>query len=434
MRDSRRFVTRTLMCKDHEVAAFTYDVGLGAVVGRVRKMEVGWAPLGCLDRTLTMTSTNLSRWLSDRAVPMSRAGAAALVEALDLSSTEELMLMGLGLSLSDQYWLRPDGLGLGWDDVSLFSRPFSREVGLALVAHDEGSRTVAVRAVRDDKVVISSSPDVALNGNLPKRWERVGDEARLVKSGSAPNLMMEPYCEVAATRLCEEVLGPDEFVPYRLEPPSDGAGVRPSSCPNMVDEDHEFVPAWAVVGATRRDNREPMHDAYVRALEAHGIAGASCDVEKMLVVDHLLDNFDRHWGNFGVIMETETRRWVRCAPLFDTGSSLWCDRATTPGLVGSPRRLACAMPFLRRPDSQLERYARDLRWLDAAALEGVADRIAETLAANPLTASFPGYLDAVRDEVDRRAAYVCQRQKELDEVRGIGAPMPGRESPARGER
>lgn len=434
MRSTGRFVTRTLMCRDHEVAAFTYDVGVGAVVGRIRKMDTAWAPLGSLDRTLAMTSARLSAWLSSRAVPMSRAGAAALVGALGLSSTEELMLIGLGLSLSDQYWLRPDGFDGGWADVSLFSRPFSREVGTALVAHDEGSRAAAVRAIRADEVVVSSSPDVALNGNLPKFWEHDGADPRLHKAGSAQCLFLEPYCEAVATDLCERVAGDGGYVPYRLEEPRAGDATRWCSCPDMVDDRHEFVPAWEVMGVTRRDNSESMHDAYVRTLEEHGIADASADVERMLVVDHLIGNFDRHWGNFGVIIDTESRMWVRSAPLFDMGSSLWCDRAAYPGSVASPRRLAHATPFLHRPELQLGRYARDLGWLDMGRLDGFAERAAETLALDPLTRGVPGYLRAVRDEVERRAEGLLRLQDELDARRDPATPLHLPERATREER
>ena len=408
-----RFATRTLMCKDHEVATFTYDVVLNTIVGRIIKKDVRWAPLGCLDKTQAMTSVGLSRWLSYRAVPATRKDVPAFVKALGLRSTVELMFMGLGLSLSDQYWLRPNGFEGSWEDVSLFSRPFSHEVGLALFGIHNGSAVTSIKEILKSDEFFDNSPDIALNGELPKFWDAPSDEPRLVKSGSPANLMLEPYCEVAATALCERILGAEEFIPYRLERSLDGSAVVLSNCPNMVDEEHEFVPAWAIIATSPRDNRESMHDAYIRALKEHGIASALDDVEKMLVVDYLIGNFDRHWGNFGVIVETETRRWARSAPLFDMGSSLWCDRAPYPVSVASERKLAHATPFLRRPARQLERYAHDLSWLDMNKVDGFAKQAVETLALNPLTQSFPGYLHAVRNEIEQRVERLSRLQDKL---------------------
>ncbi len=82
MRSTGCFVTRTLMCKDHEVATFTYDIVLNTIVGRIIKKGVRWAALGCLDKTQAMTSVGLSRWLSYRAVPATRKDVPAFVKAL----------------------------------------------------------------------------------------------------------------------------------------------------------------------------------------------------------------------------------------------------------------------------------------------------------------------------------------------------------------
>lgn len=42
----------------------------------------------------------------------------------------------------------------------------------------------------------------------------------------------------------------------------------------------------------------------------------------MLVLDALILNTDRHYGNFGVLVDSKTNRIVAAAPLFDHGCSL----------------------------------------------------------------------------------------------------------------
>lgn len=112
-------------------------------------------------------------------------------------------------------------------------------------------------------------------------------------------------------------------------------------------------------------------------------------------------------------METESRRWVRSAPLFDMGSSLWCDRVTCLSEVATERHLTHAVPFLRQPARHLERYAHELSWLDMSKVDGFAEQAVETLALNPLAQSFPGYLDAARGEVGRQTERLSRLQDKL---------------------
>ena len=75
----------------------------------------------------------------------------------------------------------------------------------------------------------------------------------------------------------------------------------------------------------------------VSACAAHGLDVRE-DVEKMLTIDYLMANFDRHWNNFGVLIDSESREWLRAAPVFDTGEALWCDRELSqPRTATRPR-------------------------------------------------------------------------------------------------
>ena len=86
------------------------------------------------------------------------------------------------------------------------------------------------------------------------------------------------------------------------------------------------------------------------ACAAHGLDVRE-DVEKMLVVDYLMANFDRHWNNFGVLIDSESREWLRAAPVFDTGESLWCDRELSQPFDGyTTPRAGMMRPFARKLD------------------------------------------------------------------------------------
>ena len=46
-------------------------------------------------------------------------------------------------------------------------------------------------------------------------------------------------------------------------------------------------------------------------------------LNEMLVFDALICNTDRHFGNFGVLVDSHTNRIIRPAPLFDHGNALY---------------------------------------------------------------------------------------------------------------
>ena len=43
----------------------------------------------------------------------------------------------------------------------------------------------------------------------------------------------------------------------------------------------------------------------------------------MFLFDYLINNADRHYGNFGFIRNVQTRKFLGMAPIFDNGNSLW---------------------------------------------------------------------------------------------------------------
>ena len=43
----------------------------------------------------------------------------------------------------------------------------------------------------------------------------------------------------------------------------------------------------------------------------------------MLAFDFIINNNDRHYGNFGFIRDVESLKYISMAPLFDNGNSLW---------------------------------------------------------------------------------------------------------------
>lgn len=253
--------------------------------------------------------------------------------------------------------------------------------------------------MEEDGLAVTSSPDAALNGSLPRRWQIAPDGTRLLaKSGKAASLLQGPFNEAVATVLCRRILPQGAYVPYELRP--NGYPAFLSACPCMVDKGHELVVAGGVVRPHKPVPSKSRHGNFAEMCEAHGVPDVRPGLSRMLAVDHIVANFDRHWGNFGVIVETDARRWVGLAPIYDTGESLWCDRA----LANDSRPYARAlypMPFSADISGRPERYAGNLGWLDPGALDGFADEAVGLLAQNREVAAMPGRLEGIRAALER---------------------------------
>ena len=143
----------------------------------------------------------------------------------------------------------------------------------------------------------------------------------LVKSGVGP-FNQEPYNEVVATELHRRLLEPGTFTEYRLL--IEDRRVY-SACDNILRDDGELMSTYDLIRRRKQKNHEGDLMFYVRCCEELGIRDAMDGLARMSACDYVLANRDRHWRNFGVMLDVETLRGTRLAPIFDTGSCLWSD-------------------------------------------------------------------------------------------------------------
>lgn len=92
----------------------------------------------------------------------------------------------------------------------------------------------------------------------------------------------------------------------------------------------------------------------------------------MMILDYLICNQDRHFGNFGAIRDAVTLEWMGFAPIFDSGTSLWFDQYATKinALADAP-----AKPFAATQQEQLALAKKSLQTLDLTALDGCKDDV-----------------------------------------------------------
>ena len=374
--------TYLLMNGPYEVMTFTYrretdSFAPGEVVDAER------APLGTVTREGRGKASGLKTWWQHRSIPGSRAGMDEKLRSLGLEEPSQIPFRNLGLSLSDQYWIRPADHALRWEDVNYFQNDFGGAEG----DWDEWLAEVGL-----------SSPDNTSEGVLPKRWLCRGNERILLK-GHIPWTDQQVYNEAVATALHGRLLAPGDYVPYEVQR-TEALGVV-SACPCFLSPQEEYVPMSLVLEAESRRKGETPYDTVVRACVNRGIPlkTAETQLAKMIVCDSVMANIDRHLRNFGLVRNIDDLRW-RFAPIFDTGNSLWYDK--DEGAVARGDYAFSSHPFSDMPNRQLM-YAAELGWFDARKLEGFADEACEILAEGDLCRR---RLDYLREGIRQRIGAV----------------------------
>lgn len=350
-----------LMNKEVEVLLFDYDSEIHAITKIHEIYNQDYAPIGIIDHTKTITKKLLNDWWRNRAIPVSRDKFKNVMEELNINSPLELLEISNGLSLSDQYWVKPKGSYLEWKNINFFNNDFSDDMGQLLFEEKKYS---------DDLDLFS--PNNSNDGNLLKKWKIINGERYLIKAGNSFN-NQEVYNEVVATKLYERLLQEDEFVPYSI---LQSNGKAYCACKTMVTTDEELVPAYYIFRSIKKRNDESDYEHYIKACKELGIQDVRQKLEKMIVCDYILGNYDRHYNNFGAIRTLSSLAWKGVAPIYDSGSSLFATTATDE--IDSTYT---SKPFKTEPMEQLK-LVKDFSWFDVSKLEGFEIEFKEILVQN----------------------------------------------------
>ena len=268
----------------------------GYIVSINKIIDADAFPVGVItDNNIKNTIGRLNAWWQGRAIPASRDGLNIVLQTYGIETATKLAVRSLGLSLSDQYWIKPASSDIDWQDVNFFTNDFSSDLGDAFFSR--GSSKPNINPM---------TPDASSNGWLKKKWIIMNEERFLAKSGSIP-LLQQPYNEVAASKIME-VLG-IEHVEYKLIV-EDG---RPLSlCKNFVITQTEFVPANLIRNILPKSNQDSEYTHFLKCAEKLEIPNVKEHLDKLMIIDFIIENTDRHYGNFGFIRDVETLKFIRC--------------------------------------------------------------------------------------------------------------------------
>jgi hypothetical protein len=214
------------------------------------------------------------------------------------------------------------------------------------------------------------SPDNTSDGVLKKKWKIIDGKRCLIKGGTLPN-NQEVANEVLAARICKRLGIP--FVDYFV---LEIDGVRYSVCEDFITGDTELMPAWRIKSLFKKANNTSDYDAFITEVEKFGISDARLRIDMMLTLDFIIANTDRHYNNFGVVRDANTLKWLSVAPIYDSGTSMWCKEPL--GAMNAESLQIESKPFRSRHDKQIK-LVKDFSWLNLEALDGIENEYAEIL-------------------------------------------------------
>jgi hypothetical protein len=348
----------TLKHRNINVCDITFDDGnLIAIKELYNKDHL---PVGTVGETGKIHKRNIEDWWNGRGIPKIREGFDEILRLLHLRDKNELLIKSFGLSLTDHYWLCPAHVAMAWNEVNFYDHDFSPDIGDAFFNRGKKAGHNLM------------TPDNSSDGRLVKRWAIINGERVLIKAGS-PGNYQEPFNEVLAASIMKRLGVP--HVGYGLHEEN---GEYFSRCGNMTDHRRELVYGSHIYETRYKNINDSFYTHYVTCCRKLGVPGIEASLDRMMVIDYLIANTDRHFSNFGVLRDSETLTDLCPAPLFDSGTSLWHDKNIHDIHADVPGNPHC---FAETHEEQI-RLVKDFSWYDSKKLDGIGEEFLELVKGN----------------------------------------------------
>lgn len=238
---------------------------------------------------------NVEKWLETRAIDHHRANSRLLKKALRLAERDDIssVLSVNAVTITDNYWIKPIDSELKYADVRFDNDYFSN---LALTGNYDSFNKAA-------NSKNSRTPELTNIGSFEKCWKLKKGTWWMYKRANHEELFSELFIYKLGTRLNfnmaeyergNKVIKTKDF--------TDNASVN-------------FEPAFAFMGDSE-DYIETLEKLKLICPDAIG------DYIKILFLDTICANPDRHTFNFGILRDTISGEILGLAPNFDNNMAL----------------------------------------------------------------------------------------------------------------
>lgn len=244
--------------------------------------------------TLVNNITNFNYWCATRVLTLDRKYAKEILNSIGMlqavtdKDRAKIALSYRCASLTDVFWVKLKKEKISFRDINLYENHLNN--------------TFMDIALKGKQYTVQNeylARDLSTNGCFPKAWQRMNDSFRLLKADDADAVERE----LLASQICRcfdvsQVLYEKDYF--------DGEKVSASS--NITSKEYSIVSmeAFEIYAA----NHERNTKKYILSLDKH-------NYYMMNIIDFLVGNTDRHWGNWGVLVRNSNNKPVRLYDLMD---------------------------------------------------------------------------------------------------------------------
>lgn len=244
--------------------------------------------------TLVNNVTNFNYWCATRILTLDRKYAKEILNSIGMlqavtdKERAKIALSYRCASLTDVFWVKLEKEKISFSNVNLYENHLDNTfIDIALKGRQY--------TVQNEYL----ARDLSTHGCFPKAWQRVKDGFRLLKDGDSGVVERE----LLASQICRcfdvsQVLYESDYF--------DGEKVSVSS--NITSKEYSIVSmeSFEVYSANTGRNTKK----YILSLDKH-------NYYMMNIIDYLIGNTDRHWGNWGVLVRNSNNKPVRLHDLMD---------------------------------------------------------------------------------------------------------------------
>lgn len=251
--------------------------------------------LNILDKErLPIGFRDIQSWIDNRKGSKHNQHLKKIMAMCNCENTEGFIKVTHSASINDTFWIKSDTENISWEDVSLYQNDFNETISKLAF---EG---IGLYGIEFSSMV----PELSTEGSFRKCWRREADGIFLYKRGQdgAFNAGLEPYCEIMsseiASKFCKESVDYEMVQLY---------GERATKCRLFTNEAEGYVPIAKF--DVQRNIRE--------LLKFFSEVGSEDAFRRMIILDGITFNVDRHAGNYGVLIDNDTLKPIKMAPIFD---------------------------------------------------------------------------------------------------------------------
>ena len=243
---------------------------------------------------------NFYYWCASRVLTLDRKYAKEILHSIGAyqSQTDKdraaISISYHGLSLMDVYWIRWQKEKRCFEDISLFRHSLSDAfVDVTLKGKELTVQNAELLLSRDQ------AGNIGTPGVAPKAWIRKGKTFYLLKDGDKRDV----DAELLASKIidCFKV----DHVRYTVDA---FEGTLVSKCAIITSEEKSIVSSEFIGVYCVNNGKDKLK--FILSRDKYSFY-------MMNVIDYLVGNTDRHWGNWGFYVNNKTNKIQKLYPLMD---------------------------------------------------------------------------------------------------------------------